>query len=91
MKIVKGLTLASFFVAKEKCTTLKCVKYNVRKSQVATKQEKKSKNLVLILITDDVGCIEVGELFVRKREHWSKNLLTNTQSQVSTVHKNIDI
>ena len=31
---LEGLTLASFFQAKEKCTTLKCVKYNVRKSQV---------------------------------------------------------
>jgi len=31
---LEGLTLASFFQAKEKCTTLKCVKYNVRKSQM---------------------------------------------------------
>ena len=42
---LEGLTLSSFFQAKEKCTTLKCVKYNVRKSQV-TKLYKSPKILI---------------------------------------------
>ena len=34
---LEGLTLASFFQPKEKCTTLKCIKYNTRKNQVSGK------------------------------------------------------
>ena len=48
---LEGLTLASFFQAKEKCTTLKCVKYNVRKSQVTTKPKKKSEIKVYDVLT----------------------------------------
>ena len=39
------------------------------------------------LITDDVGCIEVGELFVRRRLHWSKKPSSNTQSHLCVLQK----
>ena len=43
--------------------------------------------LRVYLITDDVGCIEVGELFVRRRLHWSKKPSSNTQSHLCVLQK----
>ena len=46
-----------------------------------------SQTVRVYLITDDVGCIEVGELFVRRRLHWSKKPSSNTQSHLCVLQK----
>ena len=46
-----------------------------------------SQTVRVYLITDDVGCIEVGELFVRRWLHWSKKPSSNTQSHLCVLQK----